>query len=99
MGEVMKLTYDRVGDILYLRQGQPHAEQVMREVAEGVYALVNRRTGVVEGYEIQGVRARPDGLCDLELPWAIDTRCRQTDWCCRLRWRMRGGWAAGGGTS
>ena len=67
----MKLTYDAVGDSLYLRTVAPNGTQVVHEVAEGVLVRCNSETGEVEGYEVQGLIARGAHGLDLVLPDAV----------------------------
>jgi len=70
----MKVTYDKPGDILYVHLVAPTASQVMREIAEGVYVLVNKDTKVVEGYEVHGLAARPGEFTDVTLPASLEAR-------------------------
>lgn len=49
-----KLTFrhDRAGDILYIEQTLPYAEQESEELDDDVIARLNPRTGDVEGIEV-----------------------------------------------
>jgi len=48
----LKLTYDRVGDILYIDKVPPYPEQDSEELDEEVVVRRNPTSGEVENYEI-----------------------------------------------
>ncbi len=68
----MRLTYDPIGDILFMELSDAREDHRIREVAEGVLARIDRDTGEVEGFEIQGFRARASGEAGVFLPdWQL----------------------------
>ncbi|MEM6255443.1 MAG: DUF2283 domain-containing protein [Cyanobacteria bacterium P01_D01_bin.156] len=48
----MKLRYDKVGDILYIDQCTPYAEQESEEIGDEIVARLNPESGAVENLEI-----------------------------------------------
>lgn len=68
----MRLTYDPIGDILFLELSDAREDQRVREVAEGVLARIDPESGKIEGFEIQGFRARASGEAGVFLPdWQL----------------------------
>ena len=52
MAKKLTLEYDRVGDILYISKRKPYAAQESEEIADGIIARLNPKTGEVENLEI-----------------------------------------------
>ena len=71
MDSVMKVHYDPIGDILYIDLFPPTADQIMREVSEGVLLRLQLSTGKPQGYEIHGFVARSDDGWEFELPKTV----------------------------
>ena len=71
MDSVMKVQYDPIGDILYIDLFPPTADQIMREVGEGVLLRLQCSTGRLEGYEIHGFIARSEYGLKVELPQTV----------------------------
>ena len=64
----MNISYDEVGDILYLDVEPPHSGTIMHEVALGVLPRVGRTSRRVEGLEIHHFRQRASSDEGLDLP-------------------------------
>jgi uncharacterized protein YuzE len=67
----MKVHYDAIGDILYIDLFPPTADQIMREVSEGLLLRLQLSTGKLEGYEIHGFVARSEDGREFELPRTV----------------------------
>jgi hypothetical protein len=65
MGAQLTFSYDREGDILYVNAVEPYAEQESDEIADGVVARMNPKTGAVENLEILFFSSRFGQLGDL----------------------------------
>ncbi|MEO1068865.1 MAG: DUF2283 domain-containing protein [Cyanobacteria bacterium J06638_6] len=65
-----KLTfrYDRVGDILYIDQCSPYAEQESEEIGDDVIARLNPESGAIENLEVLFFSKRVMESETLELP-------------------------------
>lgn len=65
-----KLTfrYDRVGDILYIDQCAPYAEQESEEIGDEVIARLNPESGAIENLEVLFFSKRVMESETLELP-------------------------------
>ena len=63
----LALEYDRVGDILHVRNCAPYPEQETEQLDDDVFARLNPQTGQVEGLEILFFSAwlRDGALCEL----------------------------------
>ena len=71
MSAQLTFSYDREGDILYVNAVEPYAEQESDEIADGVVARMNPKTGSVENLEILFFSSLFDHLGDvLRLPVA-----------------------------
>lgn len=66
--------YDREGDILYIDQCAPYAEQDSEEIGDEVIARLNPDSGIVENLEILFFSRRLMANEQLELPIEIDLR-------------------------
>ena len=64
----LKVTYDDVGDILYLDTVAPYEGQVTRPVGEGVIVRCHPKSGAVENVEVWAFRSRAGGEHGLDLP-------------------------------
>ncbi len=52
MGKKLTVTYDKIGDILYVDKVKPYAEQESTELEDYVVARYNPATGELENLEI-----------------------------------------------
>jgi len=64
----LKVTYDEVGDILYLDTVAPYEGQVTRPVGEGVIVRCHPRSGAVENVEVWAFTSRAKGKDGIDLP-------------------------------
>jgi uncharacterized protein YuzE len=48
----LNITYDRIGDILYLETVKPYPEQETKHLGSDVLGRINPRTGAIENIEI-----------------------------------------------
>ncbi|MFZ9737533.1 MAG: DUF2283 domain-containing protein [Prochlorotrichaceae cyanobacterium] len=60
--------YDPVGDILYIDQRSPYAEQESEEIGDEIIARLNPQTGAIENLEILFFAKRFKSQQSLELP-------------------------------
>lgn len=74
MGQKLTLRYDRDGDILYIDNGQPYAEQESDDLGDEIIARMNPVTGEIENLEILFFSARLSGSQRLELPVTAELR-------------------------
>jgi uncharacterized protein DUF2283 len=66
MASRLTLKYDRVGDILYIQNCRPYAEQDSDELGDQIIGRMNPETGQVESLEILFFSTRlRDGGCEL----------------------------------
>lgn len=67
MASKLALEYDRVGDILYIRNRPPYPEQESEELDDEIIARLNPETGQVESLEILffSTRLLAGGVCEL----------------------------------
>ena len=66
MASRLSLKYDKVGDILYIENCPPYAEQDSDELGDQVIGRMNPETGHVESLEILFFSRRlRDGVCEL----------------------------------
>lgn len=66
--------YDQVGDILYIDQCAPYAEQDSEEIGEEIVARLNPESGAIENLEILFFSKRLKANEQIELPIEIDFR-------------------------
>ena len=52
MATKLNITYDRIGDILYLETVKPYPEQETKHLRADVLGRINPRTGAVENIEV-----------------------------------------------
>lgn len=64
----LTLRYDREGDILYIDQRPPYAEQETEELEDDIVARLNPHTGEVETLEVLFFSTRLLRSTELELP-------------------------------
>jgi uncharacterized protein YuzE len=74
MDAKLTLTYDRVGDILYIDTRPPYAEQESDELGDEVVARSNPTTGAIENLEVLFFSKRLASNARLELPISADLR-------------------------
>lgn len=72
MAEKLKITYDDVGDILYLETVKPYAEQETMHLGPDVLGRINPRTGAIENIEILFFTKRARKGKGLALPVSAD---------------------------
>ena len=66
MASRLTLKYDKVGDILYIENCPPYAEQDSDELGDQIIGRMNPETGQVESLEILFFSTRlRDGVCEL----------------------------------
>ena len=66
MASRLTLKYDQVGDILYIQNCPPYAEQESDQLDDDIIARSNPETGQVESLEILFFSTRlRDGVCEL----------------------------------
>ncbi|MBE9068217.1 DUF2283 domain-containing protein [Leptolyngbya cf. ectocarpi LEGE 11479] len=66
--------YDQEGDILYIDQCDPYAEQESEEIGDEILARLNPESGAVENLEILFFSKRLATNESLELPIEMDLR-------------------------
>ncbi|MEL6232625.1 MAG: DUF2283 domain-containing protein [Cyanobacteria bacterium J06636_28] len=66
--------YDQEGDILYIDQCVPYAEQESEEIGDEIVARLNPESGAVENLEILFFSERLAANEQLELPIEMDLR-------------------------
>ena len=66
--------YDQEGDILYIDQCAPYAEQESEETGDEIVARLNPESGAVENVEILFFSKRLAANEQLELPIEMDLR-------------------------
>ena len=66
--------YDQEGDILYIDQCAPYAEQESEEIGDEIVARLNPESGAVENLEILFFSERLAANEQLELPIEMDLR-------------------------
>lgn len=66
--------YDQEGDILYIDQCPPYAEQESEEIGDEIVARLNPDSGTVENLEILFFSKRLTANKQIELPIEIDLR-------------------------
>ncbi|MEO0350433.1 MAG: DUF2283 domain-containing protein [Cyanobacteria bacterium P01_A01_bin.15] len=66
--------YDQEGDILYIDQCAPYAEQESEEIGDEIVARLNPESGAVENVEILFFSKRLAANEQLELPIEMDLR-------------------------
>lgn len=66
--------YDKEGDILYIDQCAPYAEQESEEIGDEIVARLNPESGAVENVEILFFSERLASNEQLELPIEMDLR-------------------------
>lgn len=64
----LKVTYDEVGDILYLDTVAPYEGQVTRPIGEGVIVRCHPQSGAVENVEVWAFTSRAKGKDGIDLP-------------------------------
>jgi uncharacterized protein YuzE len=74
VAETLKITYDRVGDILHIDKVAPYPEQDSEELDQEVVTRLNPTTGEVENIEILCYSARTSHGEVLELPLTASFR-------------------------
>ena len=52
MGETLTIEYDKIGDILFIDECRPYAEQDSNEIGESLLARFNLETGEIETIEV-----------------------------------------------
>ena len=73
----MRLHYDPASDTLYIDACPPYEEQESDEIARGVVARSNPRTGMIETIEVMYFRDRFEAGEPFELPISLDMRSTQ----------------------
>lgn len=68
MAEKLNISYDRVGDILYLETVKPYARQDMKHLAPDVLGRCNPDTGEIENIEILFFSRRAGRRKGIDLP-------------------------------
>lgn len=66
--------YDQEGDILYIDQCTPYAEQESEEIGDEIVARLNPNSGAIENLEILFFSERLAANKQLELPIKTDLR-------------------------
>ncbi len=66
--------YDQEGDILYIDQCPPYAEQESEEIGDEIIARLNPDSGAVENLEILFFSKRLTANEQIELPIEMDLR-------------------------
>lgn len=66
--------YDQEGDILYIDQCPPYAEQESEEISDEIIARLNPDSGAVENLEILFFSKRLTANENIELPIEMDLR-------------------------
>ena len=74
MASKLKVTYDRVGDILHIDTRAPYAEQESEELGDDVVARLNPMTGAVENVEVLFFSTRLLRTDTFELPVSVELR-------------------------
>ena len=74
MNNQMSVKYDRVSDILYIDACEPYAEQESDQIATGVIARMNPRTGEVENLEVLHFQSRFESGDRFRIPVSLDMR-------------------------
>jgi uncharacterized protein YuzE len=70
----LNISYDRIGDILYLETVKPSARQETKHLAADILGRINSRTGVLENIEILFFAARAGRRGGLGLPVSAHLR-------------------------
>lgn len=68
------MKYDPVSDTLYIDACEPYAEQESDEIASGVIARTNPKTGEVENLEVLHFQKRFEAGEAFDIPVTIDMR-------------------------
>ena len=66
--------YDQEGDILYIDQCPPYAEQESEEIGDEIVARLNPNSGAIENLEILFFSKRLTANEKIELPVEMDLR-------------------------
>ncbi len=74
MAEKLKITYDRIDDVLHIDKVAPYPEQGSERIDEDVVVRLNPRTGEVENIEIRYYFERISRGDVLELPLSANIR-------------------------
>ena len=77
MAATLSISYDHVGDILYLERVKPYAEQESDEIGDGIIARFHPKTGDVESLEILWFSKRTADDDLLELPIVTEMRLQE----------------------
>ena len=72
MAQKLTLRYDHVGDILYIDQVAPYAEQESEDIGDEIIARLNPETGKIENLEVLFFSSRAKSAKLLELPIEAD---------------------------
>jgi len=70
----LTITYDEIGDILYLETVKPYPEQETEHLGPDVLGRINPRTGEIENIEVLFFRERRWGGRALALPVLAEMR-------------------------
>jgi hypothetical protein len=68
VAENLNISYDRVGDILYLETTKPYARQQTKHLAPDVLGRCNPDTGDIENIEILFFARKAGGRKGIDLP-------------------------------
>jgi uncharacterized protein YuzE len=71
---VLNITYDRIGDILYLETVKPYPKQETRHLGADVLGRINPRTGAVENIEVLFFAKRAKKKSGFALPVFAELR-------------------------
>ena len=74
MSDTMTVKYDPASDTLYIDACPPYGEQESDEIARGVIARSNPRTGRIENIEVLSFRDRFATGAPFVLPITLDMR-------------------------
>ena len=74
----MQIAFDRVSDTLYIDACEPYEAQESDEIALGVIARTNPKTGEVETLEVMHFQKRFEAGEAFEIPVSLDMRAARS---------------------